>query len=222
MFLTGGRLRVTVQVLEPPESSDVGLQAREETARGGATTNEACKELPFSVAVTSTDCTVETAPAEAVNDADDPLAGTITEAGTVRNVLLLESVTVAPEGTVWLNVTVQLEELPFGKDVGLQVRLERIGDVDTTIEPPVAVTEIGPPVAEAPSPLARPIARVPLAPADKVSVMTAATPVGITLVFIPDTKHVNEPGFPAQSIDLPAAMAAEPAVAEMATIPEGG
>ena len=157
-----------------------------------------------------------------MNDAEDPPDGTITEAGTIRNVLLLESATVAPEGTVWLSVTVQLEELPAGKDVGLQAKLERIGEVDTTIEPPVPVTEIDPPVAEAPSALARPIARVPRAPADTVSVMTAATPVGITLVFRPDKTHVNEPGFPAQSIDLPAAMADEPAVAETATIPEAG
>jgi hypothetical protein len=66
-----------------------------------------------------------TVPAVAVNVAVLAPAATLTEAATVRAVLLLESETEAPpEDATWLRVTVQVEGLAEANVVGLQARTD--------------------------------------------------------------------------------------------------
>jgi hypothetical protein len=62
--------------------------------------------------------------------------------------------------------------------------------------------------------------------ADIVTVRTATTPFWMRfasspLELSPVRKHMYEPGLPAHARDLPAAVAAAPALAEMATIADG-
>jgi len=64
---------------------------------------------------------------------------------------------------------------------------------------------------------------VPEVAAESVTVRTATTPFWMgfassPLELTPVRRHMYEPGLPAQERDLPAAVAAVPALAEMATI----
>ena len=72
-------------------------------------------------------------------------AATVTEAGTVREVLLLASVTLdPPAGAVWVNVTVQVLTALCPKPVGLHVTPDtRTGAIRLI----VAVCELLPSVA---------------------------------------------------------------------------
>jgi len=85
-----------VQVLEAPELTLVGLQAREVTSMGATRLKLAVWEAPFSVAVTVADWGVVIVPRVAVKVVEVLLAGTVTDAGTVSAVLLLESATALP------------------------------------------------------------------------------------------------------------------------------
>src|ERR1039457_4798870 len=91
-----GWFRVTVQAVDAPEFTLVGLQAREETSMGATRGKVAVWEAPFSVAVTVADWVVVRVAAEAVKVAEVALAGTVTDAGTVSEVLLSESATTVP------------------------------------------------------------------------------------------------------------------------------
>jgi len=85
-----------VQVLEAPEFTLVGLQAREETSTGATRLKLAVWEPPFSVAVTVADWVVVIVPRVAVKVVEALLAGTVADAGTVSAELLLESATALP------------------------------------------------------------------------------------------------------------------------------
>jgi hypothetical protein len=93
---------VTVQVLALPEVRLDGLHCREDKANGawdGRMVSEAVCALLPRVAVTTAVWVVVTAPAVAAKVAEVAPAATVTEAGTVSAVLLLESATaVAPVG----------------------------------------------------------------------------------------------------------------------------
>ena len=92
-------MRVTVQVLEAPELTLVGLQARAVTNIGATRLKLAVCEVPFIVAVMVALCVVVSVPAVAVKVAVAALAGTVTEAGTVRaGLLLVRATTVPPVG----------------------------------------------------------------------------------------------------------------------------
>jgi hypothetical protein len=88
--------RVTVQVVEAPEFTLVGLHAKLETKIGATRLNGALWEAPFKVAVTVAFWVVFTVPAVAVKVAEVPLAGTVMDAGTVSEALLSESATTDP------------------------------------------------------------------------------------------------------------------------------
>jgi hypothetical protein len=67
------------------------------------------------------------APALAVKLAVELPADTMSEAGTTRAALLLESETVAPlPVAAWLSMTVQVAELPEVRDVGLQFSADSV------------------------------------------------------------------------------------------------
>jgi hypothetical protein len=74
----------------------VGLQATTETRVGATRLRVALCELPLRMAVTVAVCVVVMVPRLAVKVAEVLLAGTVTDAGTVSAVLLLESPTVLP------------------------------------------------------------------------------------------------------------------------------
>jgi len=87
---------MTVQVVEAPELTLVGLQAREVTSMGATRVKLAVLEAPFSVAVTVADCVVVIVPAVAAKVAEVTPAATATDAGTVSEALLSESATTVP------------------------------------------------------------------------------------------------------------------------------
>ena len=87
---------MTVQVVDAPEFTLVGLQARAETSMGAARLKVVLWEARFRVAVMVADWVVVIVPTVAVKVVEALLAGTVTDAGTVSAVLLLESATALP------------------------------------------------------------------------------------------------------------------------------
>jgi hypothetical protein len=83
-------------VVDALELTLVGLQAKAVTSMGATRVKVAVWEAPFSVAVTVADWVVVRVAAEAVKVAEVALAGTVTDAGTVSEVLLSESATTVP------------------------------------------------------------------------------------------------------------------------------
>ena len=87
---------MTVQVVDAPELMLVGLQARAETSMGATRLKVVLWEARFRVAVMVADWVVVIVPTVAVKVVEVLLAGTVTDAGTVSAVLLLESATALP------------------------------------------------------------------------------------------------------------------------------
>ena len=83
-------------MLEAPELTLVGLQAKLETRVGATRLKVAFWDEPLRLAVTVAICVVVMEPRLAVKVAEELFAGTATDAGTVNSVLLLESPTVLP------------------------------------------------------------------------------------------------------------------------------
>jgi hypothetical protein len=121
--------RVRVQVEDAPASSVVALHANPETSTGASRLRVVLWEALLSVAVMVAAWVVLMVPRLAANVADALLTGTVTDAGTVSAVLLLESPTVLPPlGVVWVRVTVQVLEAPEFTLVGLQTSADtRVG-----------------------------------------------------------------------------------------------
>lgn len=90
------RFSLTVQMLEPPEVSDVGLQLRELADAMGATMTEAVREEPFNAAVIVMLTLVVTGPAVAVKAAEEAPTGTVTVGGMTKRELLSDRETMAP------------------------------------------------------------------------------------------------------------------------------
>src|SRR5437867_1585982 len=88
---------------------------------------EAVAEVPLREAVTVADWLAVTEPAEAVKEAEEDAAATVTEAGTVSVALLEERATLAPPvGAAWERVPVQAEFPPDATVVGLHCKLETV------------------------------------------------------------------------------------------------
>jgi hypothetical protein len=88
-------------------------------------------ETPFAEAVSVTDCAELTAATDAENPALVAFAGTVTEAGTVAEVLLLARFTVnPPAGAAALNVTVQESDPAAVIDPLLQVSAFNTGGME--------------------------------------------------------------------------------------------
>ncbi len=79
-----------------PEFTLVGLHAKAETSVGATRLKVVVWEEPFRVAISVPVWVVVMAPRLAVKVADVLPAGTVTDAGTVNAVLLLESPTALP------------------------------------------------------------------------------------------------------------------------------
>jgi hypothetical protein len=91
-----GAESVRVQVEEAPASSVVVLHANAEMSTGATRVKLAVWEAPFRVAVMVADWVVVIVPTVAVKVVEALLAGTVTDAGTVSAVLLLDSATALP------------------------------------------------------------------------------------------------------------------------------
>jgi hypothetical protein len=87
---------VTVQVVDAPEFTLVGLHASAETRVGAIRLKVAVLEEPLRVAVMIADWLMVMVATVALKVAEVLLAGTVTDAATGRAVLLLESATVLP------------------------------------------------------------------------------------------------------------------------------
>lgn len=89
--------KLTVQTLLPPTASAVGLQLRVEKVSGAESVRLTVVDaVPFKVAVITAVPAAVNLPAVAVKMADKLPAATDTDAGTAREVLLLDSATTAP------------------------------------------------------------------------------------------------------------------------------
>ena len=152
----------------------------------------------------------------AENVAELAAPGTKTDAGTLRVELVLDRVTLAPPGgAAPVRVTVQGELLLMFRMADEQDRELMVGDAPppaVTI-PPVAETTTAAPAGDEPMLLLIPIAVVPAI----VRLITAMVPFAMMPALIPETMQVYAPEVPAQSTDLPAAVAAGPELAEMET-----
>ena len=131
---------MTVQVVDAPESTLVGLQARAGTSVGATRLKVAVCKVPFKVAVIVAFWFVVRVPTEAMNVAELAPTDTVTDAGTVSRALLSDSKTVVAEGADWFKLTVQEVKAPEATVLGLQ-----LNDVRPSGAPVVMVTV--PPVA---------------------------------------------------------------------------
>jgi len=118
---------VTVQLVLPPDATDVGVHASPVTVvadvvAGGVTVTDAVPELPFNEAVIVAVWFDATVPAVPVKLPVVAPAATVTDDGTVRPVQLLDTVTaVPPVGAAAEIVTLQLVLPPDATDVGVHV-----------------------------------------------------------------------------------------------------
>ena len=88
-------------------------------------------ELPFSDAVIVAAWLLLTVPAVALNDAVDELAATVTDAGTVKAVLLSEiRILKPPLGAACVSFAVQVDVEPATKPLGEHCSVETVGVVD--------------------------------------------------------------------------------------------
>jgi len=88
--------RVTVQVVDAPEFTLVGLHDKAVTSMGATRVTLAVLEAPFRVAVTVAVWVMVMVPRLAVKVVEVVVAGTVTEAGTLSAVLLLDSASALP------------------------------------------------------------------------------------------------------------------------------
>jgi len=217
--------RVTVQVVDAPELTLLGLHARAETTAGSTKLNVVLCKVPFKVAVTVAVWFAGRTPAVAMKLAELDPEGTVADAGIVRRMLLSDNVTVAPDEAVWFKLTVQVVEAPEVKVPGLQLNDVKPSGKTAVIVPPVAV--MGSALADwvAPNAFVMPI-DVAAVLGEIVAVTTATTPFWMMFAlgpftFSPDKKQVYMPGLPIHDRGFPAAVAAAPGLALIATMSVG-
>lgn len=115
-------LKVTVQVLPAPEFNEDGLHVKPVSSAGATRFKEELSEPPFKEAVIAVVELVESVPAVAVKFAEVAPEATVTDPGTVNELLLLVSATVVPPlGATVPMVTVHVLLPPEFNDDGLQV-----------------------------------------------------------------------------------------------------
>jgi hypothetical protein len=133
----------TVQMELLPEFTLEGAQPTEVNTTGGAVKlKNAVFETPFEVAVTMAEESVEMVPAVAAKEAVDWPLDTVTQAGTVREALLLDKATTVLAVAAPERLTVQEEDVPEVRLAGPQLSPDRemVTGVVTVTVPPVAVS----------------------------------------------------------------------------------
>ncbi len=161
-------------------------------------------------------------PAVAVKVVDVRPAATVTDPGTLRLVLVLVRVTVAPPaGAAPDRVTVQVELPELLKVAGRQDREVTVGHAPPVTVPPVAERGMAVPAAEAATVLLTPIAVV-ATPTAMVRFTTATVPLEMVPALIPEATQLYVPELAAQVNVLLAAVRAAPALWEIETTLAGG
>ncbi len=149
-------------------------------------------------------------------------AATVTDPGTLRLVLVLVRVTVAPPaGAAPDRVTVQVELPELLKVAGRQDREVTVGHAPPVTVPPVAERGMAVPAAEAATVLLTPIAVV-ATPTAMVRFTTATVPLEMVPALIPEATQLYVPELAAQVNVLLAAVRAAPALWEIETTLAGG
>jgi hypothetical protein len=159
-----------------------------------------------------------------VNDPVNAPAATITLAGTVTLVLLLESATLDPPVTpAELRVTVQADDPAPVTLAGLHVRLLTVGVADwMEIAPALADVGIAEPPESTVIPTTWTLAIEVGAPGAIVKATAPTTPSLMTLVFMPSSMHTVLPAPLEQKSVLPAPVPEPPAITLTDVItPEG-
>jgi hypothetical protein len=188
------RAKVTVQEVVPDGRSDVDVHCTDESVPlvTLATSDSGALALdPFRVAVTVADWSVLKVPAVALKVAVDALAATLAEDGTVIGPVEPRLTAVAAV-TALLNATVQTARVCGPKEEGAQLTLLTVGKETgepLLALPPVAVTLSGVlSIATSYGPLIPITAE--LTELASVTATLATTPFPITLVFMPEARHV--------------------------------
>jgi hypothetical protein len=134
-------LRVTVHVVDTPETTLVGAQPNDDTVGPIGTTLTVAVALPPNVAVSVTDWVVWTAPAVAVNVADVVPDDTVTDGGTGSAAVLLDASVIAlpPAGAAWFVVTVQVVTTSLVKLDGAHASDATLGPLGATLTVAVAL-----------------------------------------------------------------------------------
>lgn len=123
---------VTVQELVPPDASEAGLQLNATGVAGTRRLNDAVAEEPLKLAVITAVLGAVTAAAVAAKVAVLLPAATVTEAGTVTELLLSERVTtVPPVGAAPVKITVHVAVAAPVSDAGVQLSADTSTDDDT-------------------------------------------------------------------------------------------
>jgi hypothetical protein len=205
--------RVTVQMAETLEASELGEQAREAKVATGATRDRAADlVVPFRVAVTLAVWFEATDPAVAVKVAELQPSATATEAGAARVALSPVRPTIEPPvGAACDRVTVQMAEALEASELGEQANAATLAvdpEEPADIDPPVADTGMESADADAPNALIIPMF-VSVTLGDNVNWADAITPFGITLPFKPATRQVKVPAPAAQLTVFPASVRAD-------------
>jgi len=175
------------------------------------------------VAVTVALWLLPTVAVVALKVAEVAAAATVTEAGTVRVVLVLVRVTMPPPvGAAWVRVTVQVELPELLRVAGRQAKEATPGKTAPPVTvPPVEKTKMAFPPGEASALLLTPMGVV-VKPAAMVRFTTARAPFEMIPAFIAEASQVYTPETPLQLNVLPAAVRAAPALTEMEATLAGG
>jgi hypothetical protein len=204
--------RFTEQVDVPPPLRLVGTHVIELRVTWDIREIAEVCEAPPKDAVTLAVWLVVIVPAVAVKVAVDVPAATVTEAGTVIDVMLVDSATATPPlGAAWFNVTVQTEDAPALSETGLQAMPLTVTWEGTEMLPPLEFMAIAAPPVDAATGLFTLIRIVPDAVAESVALTIASVPFWIVVVLSPLTRQVTVPLPVAQLSVLEAAVAALPA-----------
>jgi len=140
-------------------------------------------------------------------------AGTVTEVGADREMLLSKITTsVPPVGAAIDSVTVQVVEVPELRLVGVHCSPETAGN--TPIDPPVPVMFASVPSGSVPiTLLIGKESTLALLPGDRTAVIVASTPLPTAVAFAPNATHTNVPIPELQLKYFPAAVSTGPATA---------
>jgi hypothetical protein len=148
-------------------------------------------------------------------------AATVTDAGTVKELLLLDRVTTAPPaGAAWVKVTVQVDVDCDPKLLGEHCK--PLMPLRTVIVPPLPAMVVPIPAGEDPrAPVIEIGTTEPPVAVPSVTVAVATVPLGIGLAFRPEATQVIDPLPAPQLTVFPTAVRAGPGVMLMAEMVPG-
>jgi hypothetical protein len=190
-----GAVRVNKQSALEPAGTAVGVQVNDDNLGAETAAFRAMVTVfmaPGWPAETTADSPVVTAAAVIANVALLALRATMTEAGTVRCGLLLETGTAMADGAAAESVTVQVSEPGPVMELAPHPKEETAGvtaEPDLATVTPVPETETALPLADAPNERVIPKAALDV-DAPRIMDIFATTPFGMLVPLRPHTTHV--------------------------------